>query len=76
MMLPKQNKLELVNEKTTNRRHPDSALGIYLVVSKVAQCRQVAKNKREKEEAKRETAKNETTRNIHIQVKQSKAFDR
>ena len=50
MMVTKQNKVKLVNEDTTTRRNPDPNLGFYLTAVKVAQCKQVADNSREKGE--------------------------
>ena len=55
MMILKQNKVKLENEDTTTRRNPDSTSGIYLTAVKVAQCRHVAENRREKEEGKKVT---------------------
>ena len=75
-MVLKQKKVKLVNEDTITRRNPDSTLGIYLTAVKVAQCRQVAENRREKEEAKKETANNTSTKKVHLQLKRSEAFDR
>ena len=48
MMILNQKKAKLENEDTTTRRNPDLTSGIYLTVVKVAQCRQVAENIREK----------------------------
>ena len=50
--------------------------GINLTTVKLAQCRQVAKNRREKEEAKKATEKKIATRKVHLQIKRSEAFDR
>ena len=41
----------------------------------MAQCRQVAVNRRALDEAKNITAKKTSTRNIHLQLKRSEAFD-
>ena len=56
-------------------RNPDYSLGIYLTTAKVAQCRQVAVNRREMDEAKKITAKKTATRKVLLQVKRSEAFD-
>ena len=50
-------------------RNPDSILGIYLTAAKVAQCRLLIENRRDKEEAKNETEKNTFTQNLHLQQK-------
>ena len=76
VMILKQKKVKLENEDANTRRNPDSTSGIYLTAVKVAQCRQVAKNRREKEEAKKVTAKKTATRKVHLQLKRSGAFDR
>ena len=60
----------------TSRRNPDSNSGIYLTSAKVAQCRLVAKNRREEEEAKKETVKKTATRNFHLQQKQYEAYQK
>ena len=52
MVALKQKKVKLVNEDTTTRRNLDLGLGIYLTTVKVEQFRQVADNRREKEETK------------------------
>ena len=49
---------------------------IYPTAVKVAQCRQVDVNRREKEEAKKVTAKKTTTIKVHLQLKRSEAFYR
>ena len=54
MMILKKNKVKLENEDTITRRNPDSTSGIYLIHVNLFQCRQVAENRREKEEAKKE----------------------
>ena len=51
MMILHQKKVILVHYETS-RRNPGSSSGIYLTASKVAQCRPMAENRREKEEAK------------------------
>ena len=56
-MILKQNKVKLVNGDTTTRRNPDPHSGIYLTSVKVTQCRQVADNRRGKEEAKKGNSK-------------------
>ena len=55
MMILHQKKAILENDVTT-RRNPDSSSGIYLTSAKVAQCRMVAYNRRQKEEVKKELA--------------------
>ena len=42
----------------------------------MTQCRQVAENWIEKEEANKVTSKKTSTRKVHIQLKRSEAFDR
>ena len=76
MMILKQNKIKLANEDTTTTRNSDSTSRMYLTAVKVAQCRQVADNRREKEEAKKVTAKKTSTRKVHIQLKRYEDFDR
>ena len=61
-------KFRLVNDETYIR-NPDSISGIYLTADKAAQCRLVAKNRREKEEAKKEIAKKTFIRKFHLQQK-------
>ena len=56
MAILNQKKLRLVNDETS-MRNPDYSLVIYLTAAKVAQCRLMAENRREKEEEKMETAK-------------------
>ena len=60
MNIPNQNKLRLVKNKTP-MRNPDPSTVIYLTTAKVEQYRLVAKNRREKEEAKQETEKKTAT---------------
>ena len=52
MMILNQRKVKLANEDTNNRRNPNLTSGIYLTAAKVSQCRQVAVNRREMDEAK------------------------
>ena len=75
LMILKHKKVKLKNEDANNRRKPNSTLGIYLTAAKVAQCRHVAANRREMDEAKKITAKNTATRIIHLQLKIYEAFD-
>ena len=56
MAILNQKKVRLVNYETS-MRNPDYSLVIYLTAAKVAQCRLMAENRREKEEGKMETAK-------------------
>ena len=51
MIIPKYKKVKLENEDAATRRNPDSTLGIYLTALKMAQCKQVADNRRKKKEA-------------------------
>ena len=53
----------MANEDTTTRRNPDLTSGIYLTAVKVAQYRQVADNRREKEEEKKVTSKEDSHKN-------------
>ena len=76
VMILKHNKVKLENEDTATRSKPDSISGIYLTDVKLAQYRQVDKNRREKEEAKKVTAKKISTRKVHLQLKRSEVFDR
>ena len=76
MMVLNQKKVTLVKEDTTTRRNPYSTLGIYLTAVNFVQYRQVADNRREKEEAKKETAKKTATRKVHLQLKRSEDFYR
>ena len=75
MMILKRRKAKLSNENANTRRNPNSTSGIYLTAVKVAQCRHVATNRREMEEAKKITTKKIATRKIHLQLKRSEAFD-
>ena len=76
VMILKHNKVKLENEDTATRSKPDSISGIYLTDVKLAQYRQVDKNRREKEEAKKVTAKKTSTRKVYLRLKRSEAFDR
>ena len=49
MMILKKRKVKLANEDVNTGRNPDSTSGIYLTAVKLAQCRQVATNRREME---------------------------
>ena len=71
MMILKQKKVKMANEDTTTRRKPDSTPVIYLTAVKVAQCRELDANRREKEEAKKVKAKKTATRKVHIQLNSS-----
>ena len=75
MMIHQQKKVKLGNEDADTRINLNSTLGIYLTAAKVAQCIQVAVNRREMDEAKKITAKKTATRKILLQVKRSEAFD-
>ena len=76
MMIINHNKVKLENENANTRRNPDSTSGIYLTAVKVAQCRHVAENRRDREEAKKITTKKTVTRKVHLQLKISEDFDR
>ena len=75
MMIHQQKKVKLADEDANTRSNLNSTSGIYLTAAKVAQCRQVAANRREMDEAKKITAKKTATRNILLQLKRSEAFD-
>ena len=75
MMILQQKKVKLENDDANTRRNPNSTSGIYLTVAKLAQCRQVAANRREMDEAKKITSKKTATRKILLQLKRSEAFD-
>ena len=75
MMILQQKNMIMANEDAKTRRNTDSTLGIYLTADKVAQCRQVAANRREMDEAKKIIAKKTATRKIHIQLKRSEDFN-
>ena len=78
MELLKQNKVRLVNDDNniTTRKRPKLNSRIYLAAAKVAQCRMVAENRREKEEVKKETAKKTAARKVCLQQKLSEAFQK
>ena len=65
-MIMKQKKVKRLNEDAATSRNPDSTSGIYLTAFKVAQCRQVDKNRRKKEDTKKVTAKKTAKRKVHI----------
>ena len=75
MMILNKKKIKLSNEDANTRRNPNSTSVIYLATVKVAQCREVAANRIETEEAKKITAKKIATRKVHIQLNISEAFD-
>ena len=75
MMMNHQKKVKLVDEDDNTRRNLNSTSGIYLTADKVAQCIQVAVNRREVDESKHITAKKTATRKVLLQVKRSEAFD-
>ena len=58
-----QKKERLVNNETT-KKNPDSGSVIYITTSKLAQCRLVDENRREKEEAKNKPENNRATRKL------------
>ena len=65
MMIIKHKEVKLANEYANTRLNPYSTSGIYLTADKVAQCRQVAANRRAVDEAKKITEKKTATRKIH-----------
>ena len=73
MAILNQNKVRLINDETS-MRNPYYSSGIYLTAAKVAKCRLVADNMKEKEEAKRETAKKTAKRNFYLQKSDVKIF--
>ena len=75
MMILKKRKVKLAYEDANTRSNPNSTSGIYLAAAKLTQCRQVAVNRREMDEAKKITAKKTATRKIILQLKISEAFD-
>ena len=75
MMIHQQKKVKLSDEDANTRSNPNSTSGIYLTADKVAQCRKVAANRREMDEAKKITAKKTAKRKILLQLKRSEAFD-
>ena len=75
MMIHQQKKIKLADENANTRSNHNSTSGIYLTAAKVAQCIQVAANRREMDEVKKITAKKTEKRNILLQLKRSEAFD-
>ena len=75
MMIHHQKKVKLGDEDSNTKINHNSTSGIYLTADKVAQCREVAANRREMDEAKKITAKKTATRKILLQLKRSKDFD-
>ena len=75
MMIYHQKKVKLGDEDANTRINLNLTSGIYLTAAKVAQCREVAANRREMDEAKKITAKKTATRKVLLQVKRSEAFD-
>ena len=75
MMIHQQRKIKLWDKDASTRINLISTSGIYLIAAKVAQCRQVAANRREIDEAKNITAKKTATRKFLLRVKRSEAFD-
>ena len=74
-MIHQQKNLKLADEDANTRINLNSTSGIYLTAAKFAQCRQVATNRREMDEAKNITAKKTATRKVLLQVNRSEAFD-
>ena len=74
-MIYHQKKVKLGHEDANTRINLNLTSGIYLTAAKVAQCRQVAANRREMDEAKKITAKKTATIKVLLQVKRSEAFD-
>ena len=75
MMIHQKKKLKLADKDANTRINLNSTSGIYLTAAKVAQCRQVAVNRREMDEAKNITAKKTATRKVLLQLKRYEAFD-
>ena len=75
MTIHQQKKVKLADEDANTRINLNSTSGIYLTSAKVAQCRHVATNRREMDEAKNITAKKTATRKVLLQLKRSGAFD-
>ena len=75
MMIHQQKKIKMEDEDANTRSNLNSTSGIYLTTAKVAQCRQVAANRREMDEAKNITTKKTATRKVLIQLKKSEALD-
>ena len=69
MMIHHQKELKLADEDANTRINLNSISGIYLTATKVAQCRHVAANRREMNEAKKITAKKTVTRKVILQLK-------
>ena len=65
----------MADEDANTRSNLNSTLGIYLTAAKVSQCRQVATNRREMDEAKKITENKTATRKVLLQLKRSEAFD-
>ena len=74
-MIHQQKKVKLADEDTNTGSNLNSTSGIYLTADKVAQCRQVAANRREIDEAKNITENKTATRKVLLQLKRSEAFD-
>ena len=68
-----QKNMRLVNDETSTR-NPDLSTIIYLTADKLAQCRLLSENRREKEEAKKETSKKTLIQKFHLQQKRCEAF--
>ena len=64
MMIHQQKNVKLADEDSNTRSNHNSISGIYLTAAKVAQCRQVAENRREMSEVKKIIAKKTATRKI------------
>ena len=75
MMIHHQKKVKPEDEDANTSSNLNSTSGIYLTASKVVQCRQVAVNRREMDEAKKITAKKTATRKFLLQLNRSEAFD-
>ena len=75
MIYHQKKKVKLGDEDASTRINLNSTSGIYLTAAKVTQCRQVAVNRREIDEAKKITANNTATIKVLLQVKMSEAFD-
>ena len=75
MMILNQKKVKLEMDDTIARENPDSTSIIHLTAVKVAKYRQVADNRREKQEAKKATENKTTTIKVHLQLKISEIFD-
>ena len=75
MIIHQQKKVNLGDEDANTRIKLNSTSEVYLTAAKAAQCRQVAGNRREIDEAKKSTAKKTATRKVLLQVKSSEAFD-